>query len=80
MAVLLSVSESPHGVSLDAISLNSDKNVLSYLMRTDGRTDDGEFNSSPSSLREAGNNNRSREGLLPNGILLSAKSQVLCYQ
>ena len=39
MAVLLSVSESPHGVSLDAISLNSDKNFLSYLMRTDGQTD-----------------------------------------
>ena len=34
----------------------ADKNILSYLMRTDGRTDDGEFNSSPSSLREAGNN------------------------
>ncbi len=55
MSVLLSVSESPYGVSLDAISLNSNKNFSSYLMWTDGRTDYGEFNSSPSSLREAGN-------------------------
>ncbi len=58
MSVLLSVSESPHGVSLDAISLNSNKNFSSYLMWTDRRTDDGELNSSPSSLREAGNKNR----------------------
>ncbi len=45
--------------SRSAISLNSNKNFSSYLMwtdgRTDGRTDNGEFNSSPFSLREAGN-------------------------
>ena len=33
---------------------DSNENCFGYLRRTDGRTDDGEFNSTPSSLRETG--------------------------
>ncbi len=61
MAALPAVTESPHEASLGVILFNSNENYLSYLRRTDGRTngrtDDGEFNSPPSSLREAGDKN-----------------------
>ncbi len=40
--------------------LNPKPIKVTVLMWTDGRTDDGEFNSSPSSLREAGNKKYSK--------------------
>ncbi len=50
MAVFHAVSKSP----LDAILFNSSKNSISYLSQMDGKTDRGESDTPPFSLREAG--------------------------